>query len=102
MEEVVTAEVINFTPPNGKKENIRVVIPKRLEEKYNLIKKHKCRLTSEVLRTGAISITVEEPNLGDFLMEIVFDTKNTQDHINKIIERFDEQEFIEWKNNVEM
>jgi hypothetical protein len=54
------------------------------------------RLTSEVLRSGQISLCIEHPTFGDFSNRVVKNGPEVQFAIEDMLKNFDALRFWEW------
>lgn len=98
---VTTVEISNFIPPRGMRKVSRIVLPVSVQSGYEKIVRCGCRLTCETLGTGVISLTVEEPRLGDFVIKLVNSTQEVEEALTDMIEAFNEEEFDKWKSRRE-
>jgi hypothetical protein len=48
-----------------------------------------------------ISLTIEEPRLGDFVIKLVNSTQEVEEALTDMIEAFNEEEFDKWKSRRE-
>jgi hypothetical protein len=101
MERVVEVEVVQFLRPNGRKRHCRVVLPESVQQGYDLVRKNGCRLTAEELENRLISLTIEEPKLGDFSAVIVENGPKVPESLVEMLVKFNEQAFEKWKNAAE-
>ena len=94
-----TAEITQFVLPNGRKEQMRAVLSDKVRNKYISMKSCGCRLTAEVLRDSNISLTIEEPNVGDFMIRITANSSNVIDVLEEMLKLFDKKKFDSWKKS---
>ena len=94
---VTTVEISNFIPPRGIREVSRIALPVSVQSGYEKIVRCGCRLTCEILGTGMISLTIEEPRLGDFVIKLVSSIQKVEETLINMIETFDEKEFEKWE-----
>ena len=62
-------KITQFIAPHGEQRERTCEVPDDCALGYESLKRHGCRLTAEVLMTGAVSQTIEHEE-GDFLIEI--------------------------------
>lgn len=98
---MTTVLVTQFIPPNGMKKYSFLELSNAKEDKYNQILRSGCRITVEVLQTGITSVTIEEPNLGDFVIELVSMGDSVEKAIESVVNSFNEEEFESWKKTIE-
>ncbi len=89
--------VIQFLKPNGQKRVCRTTVPESVKDNYELMKTNGCRLTAEELQNGMVSVTIEEPQLGDFLIRLVENGPKVQEALEEMLKKFNEKEFEKWK-----
>jgi hypothetical protein len=95
-------EVVQFIPPNGDTEIIRGYLSDELNDQYEAMKSNGCRLTMEILKlVDMASLTIEEPDLGDFMIEVIPLTKDAGPAFEKMLREFDVKKFKEWKKIME-
>lgn len=99
--EGTTVLVTVFVPPNGMKKVGKLNLPASVQSGYDKIVRNGCRLTSETLGTGQISVTIEEPRLGDFVIRLVNSYGEAEKALVGMIETFNEEEFEQWKSHRE-
>jgi len=78
-------EVIQFLRPNGSQKIQYTEIDDDCEEQYELMKQRGWRLTAEQLKTGEISLTIEDPAEGDKEHEIIKNGPGVQKAIAKTL-----------------
>lgn len=96
-----TVEVTVFVPPNGMKKVAKLSLPVSVQPGYDKVVRNGCRLTSETLGTGQISVTIEEPRLGDFVIRLANSYEEAERALAGMIEAFNEEEFEQWKSRRE-
>jgi len=89
-------EVIQFSLPYGRQKLVIFDAPDALEPKYLSIQRCGCRLTAEALTTGLISLTIEEPNLGDYMIQLVQRVEEIEQTFAEMLDKFDERMFDRW------
>jgi len=98
---ITVVEISNFIPPKGMRKVSRVALPVSVQSGYEKIVRCGCRITCEPLGTGMISLTIEEPRLGDFVIKLVKSAQEVEEALTSMIEAFDEEEFDKWKSHRE-
>lgn len=91
----MTVDIIQFKLPTGASEHITWEVSDDCEVGYEALKKHGCRLTMEILRTGEVSSTIEHPE-GDFDGDVTPNGPEVKVALEKMIRRFDAKEFADW------
>ena len=90
-------ELTQFLLPDGRRREQTCTVSDTFQDRYHAIRAAGCRLTCEVLSSGMVSLAVEHPSWGDFLMEVC---RNEPDRppaaLEKLIGRFDLEEFSRW------
>jgi alpha-galactosidase/6-phospho-beta-glucosidase family protein len=94
-------EVTIFVPPNGMKKIAQLSLPASVQSGYDKVVRNGCRLTSETLGTGQVSVTIEEPRLGDFVIRLTNSYEEAEKALVGMIEAFSEEEFEQWKSRRE-
>lgn len=93
----MTVEVTQFIQPHGRQSLATTEISDDCQEKYKLMQAAGCRLTAEVLGTGHVSVCIEDPELGDYKIELAKNGPDVQKAIEKMLMEFDSAQFAEWK-----
>ncbi len=78
-------------------------MPDELAPKMDALTAHGCRLTCEELMTGVVSLAIEHPD-GDFDSELCGNgpgDNSPKASLEKLIRRFDADEFEKWLRQVE-
>jgi hypothetical protein len=88
-------KITQFIAPHGEQRERSCEVPDDCAVGYESLKRHECRLTAEVLMTGAVSQCVEHEE-GDFLIEITDNGPAVQDALVKMLREFDGAKFEEW------
>jgi hypothetical protein len=93
--------VTSFRRPYGESVTTQVEIPQNDEvtwTKYTAIRQAGCRLTAELLRTGEVSICIENPAYGDFRIELFKQVSEEQNlhKMGELINKFDQEEYDAW------
>lgn len=96
MSERMTVEVTQFVQPHGRQIPMTTEVSDKCREKYNQMQSAGCRLTAEVLGTGTISLCIEEPDLGDYRIELARNGPDVQAAIERMLMEFDPAQFQEW------
>lgn len=96
-----TVEVSVFVPPNGMRKLVKLSLSASVQPGYDKLVRNGCRLTSETLGTGQISVTIEEPRLGDFVIRLANSFAEAEEALARMIETFDEGKFEIWKSSRE-
>jgi len=91
---VLQLQIDDKTGPNGEYEGSR-------REKYDTIVDYNCAITYEVLRTDEISVAIEEPTYGDYRALIEQVGTIPTKALERLIDSFVEDEFIEWRQEKE-
>lgn len=97
MEKTIAVDVHRFIPPRGMRVVSRVILCATVENKYQEILESGCRITSEKFMTGETSLTIEEPDLGDFVIRFIKLSLDTDTTLTKMIQSFKKEEFEKWK-----
>ncbi len=63
-------EARQYMRPDGRVRTIQTVIPDAYSEHVDSLKEHECRLATEMLRTGEVSLTIEDEEQ-DYDCEVV-------------------------------
>lgn len=92
--------VTEFIPPHGRQASTEIDIPDRLADVVQHLSDLDMRLTVEQLSTGKASLTLEQPRLGDFLIEILPASKATREDCTakfiEMLESVDIDEVRKW------
>jgi hypothetical protein len=98
--EGIRIPLTQFLRPNGRQREVWCDdMPADLAPKMDAITAHGCRLTCEELMTGHVSFAVEHPE-GDFDIELCVNgpgESSPKNALEKLIRRFDADEFEKWK-----
>lgn len=96
----MNVEVTQFLLPNGRQVPITVSVPDNLQSKYRILHDCGARLTAEVLTTGAVSVCVEEPEIGDFDIRVHKNGPEVPAAIADMIDVFDPIAFRAWQQEM--
>lgn len=96
---MITVKIIQFIAPHGEQREHSCEVPNDCAVGYEAIRRHRCRLTAEVLSVGMVSQCVEHEE-GDFLMEVTPNGPQVQDALVKMLCEFDGAKFEEWLREV--
>jgi hypothetical protein len=88
-------QVTQFYLPNGERRTHTVTVSDDCAAGYAALRHKGCRLTAEMLMTGAISQTIEHEE-GDVLMEITFKPEDTIPALEKMLREFNDNIFDQW------
>lgn len=83
--------------PNGREVLRETDVSDACYEGYRLMLECGCRLTAEMLTTGEVSCTIEEPDLGDFDISISPNGPEVPKGIEAMLKDFTVEKFNEWK-----
>ena len=88
------AEIFHFIR-DGQDGEGRIGLDDSFQEKYNEMIECGCRLTVEIPRTNGIALTIEEPEVGDFIIEIIKGPP-IRETIEKMLNKFNKEDFNNW------
>jgi hypothetical protein len=90
-------QINEFCLPRGQRRVIFGEVSDDCKEGYEALTKAGCRITGEVLRTGFVSVTIEEPSLGDYDIQVIKNRPTVIAVLETMIKKFNLIEFEEWK-----
>lgn len=94
-------EVTQFHRPNGRTTIEKVALDDRYRETYQLVRHLGLRLTAEVLGTAnQVSVCLEDPELGDMLIEIIPIESSITPPIEKMLTEFSQEKYNRWSRNM--
>lgn len=93
-------DVTQYLRPNGNERQLKVEIPDELKEKYLLIIKSGCSITSEAMPScNMVAQYISHPE-GDFCIEMSSPGEKATEALHKMIEKFDIGAFNKWLENL--
>jgi hypothetical protein len=91
--------VTQYLRPHGKQVQANAPISDDYQEQYETMQKCGARLTAEVLTTGEVSITIEDPlTKNDFDNEICANNPEVTKAMEALLGRFDETKYKTWQS----
>lgn len=102
-----TIPFVRFCLPDGRVEHTGVVVEDKMFKIYEVIAALGLRMTVEQLRTGEISMCIEDPLLGDFDCIVCQDGPEVVESLYKMLERFNSlsnptDTVSQWRHDVDM
>jgi len=88
-------QITQFIAPHGEQRTRFCEVPDDCAVGYEALKRKGCRLTAEVLMTGAVSQCIEHDE-GDFMMEVTQNGPEVQTALIEMLHAFDGKAFDEW------
>lgn len=88
-------EITQFIAPDGEQRTRQCEVPDDCAVGYESLRRHKCRLTAEVLMDGMVSQCVEHEE-GDFLIEVTPNGPPVHKALVKMLREFDGATFEYW------
>ncbi len=85
-----------FLLPNGRQIPTTIDVDDESFAKYQEAQKLGFRMTSEILRTGAVSMCIEDRNLGDYDMTLCTNGQDVHIKLKEMLMRFDPIEAQKW------
>jgi hypothetical protein len=97
----IEIEAVQFLRPNGEQRPVRGRVDASAKDGYEAMRRAGCRLTMEELSNGLVSITIEEPEVGDFDIMVVPNGPQVTVAVVAMLKRFDTVRFTHWKLETE-
>lgn len=91
----MTVEVVQFIAPHGEARVRHTEVPDDCAVGYEALRRHKCRLTAEILMTGHVSQCIEHEE-GDYDIAVTANGPAVQEALVKMLRDFDGTKFKEW------
>lgn len=92
---MITVEITQFIAPHGEQRLRHAEVPDDCAVGYEALRRHKCRLTAEVLMGGQVSQCIEHDE-GDYAIEITENGPAVQEALTKMLRDFDGAKFEQW------
>ena len=93
-------EITQFIAPHGGQRKVTCEVPDDCAVGYESLKRHKCRLTAEVLMTGVVSQCIEHEE-GDYDIAVTANGPAVTDALVEMIRKFDGADFEKWLKEVQ-
>jgi len=94
---MIIAKFTQYIRPNGREVSIEIEVADDLEDQLHAIRSAGAELTAEVLTTGEVSLTIEEPDCGDWDCIVVSNGPDVVSAVDSLIRRFDRTRFEQWR-----
>lgn len=96
-----TIPFTRFHLPNGRQSQTSIEVDDEMFKQWELVRANGFRMTVEILGTGAVSQCIEDPELGDFDIELCRNEPGAPwIALKKLLLRFDPKDAAEWKESV--
>ncbi len=86
-----------FHPPHGRREEVGMEADAETYALWGRVRDAGLRMTVEVLRTGKVSLCIEDPKLGDYDCKIVNNGPGVVVSARNMLERFNPGELARWR-----
>lgn len=93
-------DITQFHLPDGRQTHEIVGLEDEYKDKYDLIQSLGLRFTIEVLGTSEASICLEDPEFGDFFIEIITINQSVLPVLEKMLTKFNKEDYSRWSRNV--
>lgn len=89
-----------FCLPNGRQEQDSIFVSDEDFAQWEKIRGLGFRMTVEILSNGAISMCIEDPQLGDFDCTVCANGPDVPVKLSKMLQRFDAEAIPAWKKEM--
>lgn len=89
-----------FHPPNGRRTETTIEVGEPEFQKYMEAAKAGFRMTVELLRNGAVSQCIEDPELGDFACVVCANGPEVPKKLSEMLLRFNREEASAWRKGM--
>lgn len=94
---MINAEFTQYILPDGWTKSVTIDVADDLRMHIEAIKNMGAKLECEVLTTGEVSLTITDPEEGDFDIELVPNGPEVVGAVDRLIRRFTQEQYQAWQ-----